>query len=398
MRKILISAIVATVIAVQGAVVQSVWADTGRTDGLQKSTVVAEGQKRPQMMKKRRSQISREQAIQLLNKKYGFAQDELGRYFDNGKSYRELEQLCLYAHLSCKPLAKVVDLKEIYTGERLKMTLGLTPQKFYERSLARQSLSLAAELQLAEPYVLNCLKQGYTDRDIKMAVFLADASKSPMDDILKMRTIKVSWPDIAANIGVDVDDYRHAEAQVGNIDNGGKRSGAGFAGLRIDNPNKAKLVGILYNDYGFSKDELSRYYDKVGFNNLETFCMYAYFAKKTLGQVIAMSDKYTWEGLKLALDLTPQKFRDRAIEYQADRLFKRMDIKRAVTIKYMRLGFSMHHVNTAALLALKCGRDIESILLMKKPNNTWNEVALQLGLTLQDSQEIKDRITKSFNR
>lgn len=120
--------------------------------------------------------------------------------------------------------------------------------------------------------------------------------------------------------------------------------------------------------------------------------------KKTLGQVIAMSDKYTWEGLKLALDLTPQKFRDRAIEYQPDRLFKRMDIKRAVTIKYMRLGFPMHHVNTAALLALKCGRDIESILLMKKPNNTWNEVALQLGLTLQDSQEIKDRITKSFNR
>ena len=35
--------------------------------------------------------------------------------------------------------------------------------------------------------------------------------------------------------------------------------------------------------------------------------MYAYFAKKPLVKVITMRDKYTWEGLKLALGLTPQK-------------------------------------------------------------------------------------------
>lgn len=111
-----------------------------------------------------------------------------------------------------------------------------------------------------------------------------------------------------------------------------------------------------------------------------------------------MSDKYTWEGLKLALGLSPQKFRDRAIEYQADRLFKRMDIDRNVTIKYMKMGFPMHHVNTAALLARKCDKDIQTIMLMKTPANTWNDVVLELGLALDDSREVKDRITAAFKR
>lgn len=398
MKKMLLVAFIAAVIVVQGTAIQSVWAGEGSEAELKNSVAVTIGKKLSPMMKKRRSQTSREQTIHLLNEKYDFSQDELGRYLDNGKNYRELDQLCLYAYLSRKPLAKVVEFKENYTGERLKLALGLTPQNFYKRSLVYKSSRLASEIQLAESTVLKYLKQGYTDKDIKMAVFLAAASKLAVNDILKMRTIKVSWPDIAVNIGVDIDVYHQAEAKVGVIDNNGKRSGAGFAGLRIANPNKAKLVSILYNDYGFSKDELGRYYDEIGFNDLETFCMYAYFAKKPLVKVITMRDKYTWEGLKLALGLTPQKFRDRAIEYQADRLLKRMDIKRSVTIKYMRRGFPMHHVNTAALLALKCGRDIETVLLMKKPNNRWNEVAIQLGLTLQDSEEIKDRITKSFKR
>lgn len=398
MKKMLMAAFIATVIAVQVGVIHPAYADEGRATGPSIVATAPDGQKQQPMIKKGRPHISREQAVQLLNEKYGFSQDELGIYFDNGKSFRELDQFCLYAYLSQRPLSEVVRLKDEYTRERLKLALGLTPEKFYERSLIYQSSALAKELKRPKNTVLKYLKNGYTAGDIKMAYALADKNNSSVNNIMKMRTIISSWPDIASKIGVDSEEYLKTAENIGFIDTGGKRTGAGFAGLRVTEPTKEKLVGILHNDYGFSEDELGRYYDEVGFNDLEIFCMYAYFAKKPLENVISMRDKYTWEGLKLALGLTPQKFRDGAIAYQADRLLKRMDIKRAVTIKYMRLGFPMHHVNTAALLAIKCGKDIETVLLMKKPNNTWNDVALRLGLTLQDSQEIKERITKSFKR
>lgn len=396
MGKNLTAVVVSAALVMQGTSIAPLWAAEVGTQSVYSAANNAE--KRPPLPRMRRPQMTKEQALQLLKENYNFDAVELSGYLDSGTNYRELDQLCLYASLSRKPLAKVVELKENYTGERLKLVLGLTPQKFYERSLVYQSLELTAELKLPEAVVLKYLKQGYTASDIKMAAALASVSNLSVDSILKMRTIANSWPDIAKQIGIDAAVYEEAAAKSGRLDNSGKRTGAGFAGLRIAEPTKEKLIGILHRDYGFDEAELGKHYDEVGFNDLETFCMYAYFAKKPLAQVIPMRDKYTWEGLKLALGLNPQKFRDRAIEYQADRLFKRMDIDCNVTIKYMKMGFPMHHVNTAALLALKCGRDIETVLLMKNSNNTWNDVALQLGLTIADSKEIKDRITAEFKR
>lgn len=77
---------------------------------------------------------------------------------------------------------------------------------------------------------------------------------------------------------------------------------------------------------------------------------------------------------------------------------QRMGIERKITIKYMKLGFPMHHVNMAALLARKCDAGVYEIMCLKTPKNTWNDVALQLGLTVEACQEVKDKITKEFKR
>lgn len=81
----LLVAFIAAVIVVQGTAIQSVWAGEGSEAELKNSVAVTIGKKLSPMMKKRRSQTSREQTIHLLNEKYDFSQDELGRYLDNGK-------------------------------------------------------------------------------------------------------------------------------------------------------------------------------------------------------------------------------------------------------------------------------------------------------------------------
>ena len=396
MKNVWAGTMLAITIVMQGMSIAPLWAAEAGTQSVYSAANNAE--KRSPLPRMRRPQMTKEQALQLLKENYNFDAVELSGYLDSGTNYRELDTLCLYAALSQKSLTEVAALRKTHTGERLKLALGLTPQKFHDRSLEYQSRGLVATTQLPQPEILKYLKKGYTENDIKMSVLLADKSGRAVDNLIKMRTITAAWPDIAKQIGIDAAVYEEAAAKSGRLDNSGKRTGAGFAGLRIADPTKEKLLGILHNDYGFTESELGKYYDRFGFKNLETFCIYAYFSQKPLAQVISMSDKYTWEGLKLALGLDPQKFRDRAIEYQADRLFKRMDIDRNVTIKYMNMGFPMHHVNTAALLARKCDKDIQTIMLMKTPANTWNDVVLELGLALDDSREVKDRITAAFKR
>lgn len=179
----------------------------------------------------------------------------------------------------------------------------------------------------------------------------------------------------------------------------GAAKAQGAPGMRRPQMSREKAIFILHENYGFDQALLEKQLSAgIEYRELNTLCLYAYLAKKPLEEVTARRELYTWERLKLALGLTPQKFYDRKIEYQADRLLARMGIDRKLTIKYMKLGFPMHHVNMAALLAQKCDAGIYEIMCMKTPKNTWNDVALQLGLTVEACQEVKDKITKAFKR
>lgn len=346
----------------------------------------------------RRPRLTKEQIVEQLSAEYGYNKAELLTYVNEGTNPRDLGTLCYFARLTGKPLADIVPLRATYTWERLKLAIGLTPQKYYDLTLANQAQKLAKKVNLPAETILKYLKQGYAASDIQMSVLLSENTKENYEQLLHLRTITNTWEKIAGAKGINTDVYEAAVKQAGRLDNSGKRSGAGFAGLHMFNPTKEKLVNILYNDYGFKIDELNKYYDQMSFNDLEALCIYAYNSRNPLEKVAAMRSQYTWEGLKLALGLTPVKYRDRMIEYQADRLAKRMNIDRKITIKYMQMGFPMHHVNTAALYALKCDKDIYEIMLMKTPQNTWNDVALACGLTLQDAKEVKDKITEDFKR
>ena len=98
------------------------------------------------------------------------------------------------------------------------------------------------------------------------------------------------------------------------------------------------------------------------------------------------------------MGLRPQVFFDRCVDYQARRLAERMDIPQKVTKKYMHMGYAMHHINSAYLLAQKAGLDIKDVIDLKTPKNSWQDVALKIGLTVEDCREVKNKISKDFGR
>lgn len=83
----------------------------------------------------RRPPIRLEKAVSILNENYGFDRAALEGYLAAGREYREMNTICLYAYLAKQPLDTVVALRETHTWERLKLALGLTPQKFYDRKI-----------------------------------------------------------------------------------------------------------------------------------------------------------------------------------------------------------------------------------------------------------------------
>ena len=348
--------------------------------------------KRPPRM--RRPQLSNAEAAAKLQEAYGYRYSEMLRLLNNGHSYGEMKTACLYAYLSGAHVEKVLQLRQPATWGRVRVQLGLTPKVYAERYMQYQASYLPADSSVDRTTALQYLQQGYPLSDILQAGRLAQRSGRSIAEILPLRTVTCDWTQVEQKLGLAQAKGKDAKPAFGR----GQRSGAGFAGLHTRDMTKERAVRLFHNDYLFAEEELGRLYDKYGFNAAEDICLHAYMAKKPLAEIESLRDKYSWERMKYVLGLTPEVYFERCVDYQARRLAERMDIPRKVTKKYMHLGYAMHHINSAYLLAQKAGLDISKVIDLKTPKNSWSDVAAKIGVSEADCQTMKNKISKDFGR
>lgn len=356
--------------------------------------LLKDGKRPPLPPRMRRPQLSNAEAAAKLQEAYGYRYSEMLRLLNNGHSYGEMNTACLYAYLSGAPVEKVLQLRQPATWGRVRVQLGLTPKVYAERYMQYQASYLPADSSVDRTTALQYLQQGYPLSDILQAGRLAQRSGRSIAEILPLRTVTCDWTQVEQKLGLAQAKGKDAKPAFGR----GQRSGAGFAGLHTRNMTKERAVRIFHNDYLFAEEELGRLYDKYGFNAAEDICLHAYMAKKPLAEIESLRDKYSWERMKYVLGLTPEVYFERCVDYQARRLAERMDIPRKVTKKYMHLGYAMHHINSAYLLAQKAGLDISKVIDLKTPKNSWSDVAAKLGVSEADCQAMKHKISKDFGR
>ena len=302
------------------------------------------------------------------------------RLLNIGHSYSDMNTACLYAYLSGEPVEKVLQLRQPATWGRVRAQLGLTPKLYAEKYMEYQASYLPADSLVDRETALKYLRQGYPLGDIQQAAKLAKESGKTLAQVLPMRTVTCDWQQVKEKLGLQQEQKQDKPFAFRGR---GQRSGAGFAGLHTRNMTAERAVKIFHADYLFDEAELR---DKL----IEL--------KKTLQEIIDLRDKYSWERMKYVLGLTPQVYFDRCVDYQARRLAERMDIPQKVTKKYMHMGYAMHHINSAYLLAQKAGLDIKDVIDLKTPKNSWQDVALKIGLTIEDCREVKNKISKDFGR
>lgn len=356
--------------------------------------LLKDGKRPPLPPRMRRPQLSNAEAAAKLQEAYGYRYSEMLRLLNNGHSYGEMKTACLYAYLSGAHVEKVLQLRQPATWGRVRVQLGLTPKVYAERYMQYQASYLPADSSVDRTTALQYLQQGYPLSDILQAGRLAQRSGRSIAEILPLRTVTCDWTQVEQKLGLAQAKGKDAKPAFGR----GQRSGAGFAGLHTRNMTKERAVRIFHNDYLFAEEELGSLYDKYGFNAAEDICLHAYMAKKPLAEIESLRDKYSWERMKYVLGLTPEVYFERCVDYQARRLAERMDIPRKVTKKYMHLGYAMHHINSAYLLAQKAGLDISKVIDLKTPKNSWSDVAAKLGVSEADCQAMKDKISKDFGR
>lgn len=356
--------------------------------------LLKDGKRPPLPPRMRRPQLSNAEAAAKLQEAYGYRYSEMLRLLNNGHSYGEMNTACLYAYLSGAPVEKVLQLRQPATWGRVRVQLGLTPKVYAERYMQYQASYLPADSSVDRTTALQYLQQGYPLSDILQAGRLAQRSGRSIAEILPLRTVTCDWTQVEQKLGLAQAKGKDAKPAFGR----GQRSGAGFAGLHTRNMTKERAVRIFHNDYLFAEEELGSLYDKYGFNAAEDICLHAYMANKPLAEIESLRDKYSWERMKYVLGLTPEVYFERCVDYQARRLAERMDIPRKVTKKYMHLGYAMHHINSAYLLAQKAGLDISKVIDLKTPKNSWSDVAAKIGVSEADCQAMKDKISKDFGR
>lgn len=356
--------------------------------------LLKDGKRPPLPPRMRRPQLSNAEAAAKLQEAYGYRYSEMLRLLNNGHSYGEMNTACLYAYLSGAPVEKVLQLRQPATWGRVRVQLGLTPKAYAERYMQYQASYLPADSSVDRTTALQYLQQGYPLSDILQAGRLAQRSGRSIAEILPLRTVTCDWSQVEQRLGLEKAKGKDAKPAFGR----GQRSGAGFAGLHTRDMTKERAVRIFHNDYLFAEEELGSLYDKYGFNAAEDICLHAYMAKKPLAEIESLRDKYSWERMKYVLGLTPEVYFERCVDYQARRLAERMDIPRKVTKKYMHLGYAMHHINSAYLLAQQAGLDISKVIDLKTPKNSWSDVAAKIGVSEADCQAMKDKISKDFGR
>lgn len=144
---------------------------------------------------------------------------------------------------------------------------------------------------------------------------------------------------------------------------------------------REKYINTLHSNFQYDKNEIALYLDRgIKYLELKNICLHAYAAQKPLADVVKLRDKYVWSRVKYILELTPDKFAERELEYKAERLERLFGLEKKYTKKYMLMGYSSHQVKRAIFISRKIDMPVEKILAMKTRQKKWGDICEQLGL------------------
>jgi hypothetical protein len=144
-----------------------------------------------------------------------------------------------------------------------------------------------------------------------------------------------------------------------------------------------KVAGKIAETFGVDKSTLLQYHKQgVNFRDLVKASVISKASGKTLKQVLAARTyDNTWKDVANSLGATPEKIKAVRQDIAANMLQKKLNIAKSTSLGLLHEGYHPRDIAVANELAKNTGKPINDILGMRKINNTWRDVAKDLGVS-----------------
>ena len=155
---------------------------------------------------------------------------------------------------------------------------------------------------------------------------------------------------------------------------------AGGPQRQMDSSEMAKHIS---EQFGVSESEVKDALDaKTDFRNIGRAAMLAKISNKSFSDVLGMkTDSNSWRDVADSLGVTRDQIRSERQSMTADRIAAKGTIEKDAALSLLENGYQPRDIEKAALLAKESGKDVQSVLDLKKINNRWSDVAEQLGVS-----------------
>lgn len=104
----------------------------------------------------------------------------------------------------------------------------------------------------------------------------------------------------------------------------------------------------------------------------------------------------TWKDVANTLGVTKEQMKATRQALTADRLSSKLDLDRASVADLLGQGYKAHDIAMAGLLAQNTDKPITSVLDQKKINNTWRDVAANLGVSNDTLKQDMQKMRQAF--
>ena len=117
------------------------------------------------------------------------------------------------------------------------------------------------------------------------------------------------------------------------------------------------------------------------FRDIGQAAMLAKISEKSFQDVLAMkTEGKNWQEVAKSLGVTREQVGEQMRLMQAMHIGQKGDVDKDTALSLLKNGYEPRDIERAGILAKTAGKDIQSVLDMKKINNKWTDIAAQLGV------------------
>lgn len=164
--------------------------------------------------------------------------------------------------------------------------------------------------------------------------------------------------------------------------------------------DQQKMLEHMTGKMGISQDDIKKYQAKgYALHDIGAAAFLSKVSGKTLDEVITLKTAdNSWQDVAGKLGVTKEQIKTMRNNGIAEHISGKLHVDKQELLQLLNQGYHPRDIGMAAKLAGLSSKSVEDVLAMKKINNSWRDVAAELGITKEQLKEARNNdIAEQFS-